>query len=67
MPVQVEKTGFRTLGPPGSQEGYREIVLPSPQCLPAASSDGESAGVREPRGISLATKHEAPTVTVPLL
>ncbi|KAJ7182233.1 hypothetical protein C8R43DRAFT_940383 [Mycena crocata] len=41
MPIQPNEHNFGTLDPPGAREGFGELVPPSRQCLPAASSEHE--------------------------
>ncbi|KAJ7141829.1 hypothetical protein C8R43DRAFT_954499 [Mycena crocata] len=41
MAIQPNETEFGTLDPPGSREGFGEMVHPSRECLPAASSERE--------------------------
>ncbi|KAJ7078199.1 hypothetical protein C8R44DRAFT_754948 [Mycena epipterygia] len=50
MPIQPNETDC-ALGPPGSREGFGEVVHPSRECLQAASSEHEisrSQGTRGP-------------------
>jgi hypothetical protein len=41
MPVKPTYTRFCTEGPPGSREGFGDVVPPSRQCPPATSSERE--------------------------
>ncbi|KAJ7857803.1 hypothetical protein B0H14DRAFT_2578163 [Mycena olivaceomarginata] len=43
MPIQLNEPDFGTSGPPGSREGFGEVVHPSRECLQAASSEHETS------------------------
>lgn len=41
MLTHPKETDYSTLGPPGTREGFGDVVHPSRMCLPAASSEYE--------------------------
>jgi hypothetical protein len=50
MPIQPNEFNFGTVDPPGSREGFGEVVHPSRKCLLAASLEREISRIQGTQG-----------------
>lgn len=67
MPVNDTNIQFGTGDPPGSREGFGDIVHPSRQCLPATSSESEISRSQSDTGLAPTIQCMAPSVAALLL